>query len=108
MKFSSDLLKGNTKNLLLSTVANTEMYGYEIVKELRRRSKDVLQLTEGSIYPALHELEKNKLLESRWVQQDNTPDRKYYCITKKGKKQLQTAKAEWKTFSQAINLVFNS
>jgi PadR family transcriptional regulator PadR len=107
MKFSSELLKGSTKNLILATLSKHEMYGYEIIKEIRQNSDDLISLGEGSIYPALHELEKNDFLTSRWAKQENdAPDRKYYHLTKKGKKALGTAKKEWALFSGAVNAIY--
>lgn len=108
MKFTSELLKGSTKNLILAAVSKTEMYGYEIVKEIRDQSDDIITLGEGSIYPALHELEKLGFLTSRWESQEGTPDRKYYRITRKGKKLLEKAIGEWRIFSKAINQIYGA
>lgn len=107
MKFSSELLKGSAKNLILATLSKHEMYGYEIIKAIRNQSEDLISLGEGSMYPALHELEKNGLLSSRWVQQENdAPDRKYYHLTKKGRVALGVAKKEWRLFSGAVNAIY--
>lgn len=107
MKFSSELLKGSAKNLILATLSKHEMYGYEIIKAIKNQSDDLISLGEGSIYPALHELEKKDLLTSRWVKQENdAPDRKYYHVTKKGKKALGIAKQEWQLFSGAVNAIY--
>ncbi len=107
MKFTSELLKGSTKNLLLAAVSKHEMYGYEIVKAIRDQSEDIITLGEGSLYPALHELEKLGYLTSRWVIQNGAPDRKYYQITKSGRKLLKEAKQEWGVFSDAINRIYS-
>ncbi len=106
MKFSSELLKGATKNLILSVLSEREMYGYEIVKTIREKSDDLLTLGEGSVYPALHELEKRQYLKSYWMEQEGVPDRKYYTITKKGKKAHQDAMKEWSLFQGAVNKVY--
>lgn len=106
MQFSSELLKGSTKNLILATLSEKEMYGYEIVKTVRDKSQDIITLGEGSMYPALHELEKLGLLTSRWVAQDGTPDRKYYKLTKKGGKLLKQALGEWRVFTKAVNQIY--
>jgi PadR family transcriptional regulator PadR len=106
MKFTSELLKGSTKNLILSAVSRKEMYGYEIVKEIRDVSEDIITLGEGSMYPALHELEKLGYLSSHWVEQNGAPDRKYYKITRKGRKVLKTALGEWKVFTKAVNQIY--
>lgn len=105
MKFSREMLKGSIKNLILAVLSEGELYGYQIVKEIEGRSKDALQFGEGSIYPALHALEKDHLLSSRWVSQESGPDRKYYQITKKGAKSLVMARKEWSAFTKAIGQV---
>lgn len=99
------MLKGSIKNLILAVLTEGELYGYQIVKEIEGRSKDTLQFGEGSVYPALHALEKEKLLSSHWVSQKSGPDRKYYQITEKGRKKLKSAKKEWEDFSLAIDSV---
>lgn len=106
MQFSSELLKGSTKNLILATLADKEHYGYEIVKAIRDKSEDIITLGEGSLYPALHELEKLGLLTSRWVEQEGAPDRKYYKLTKKGGKLLKQALGEWGVFTKAVNQIY--
>lgn len=106
MKFSTELMKGSTKNLILAVLAEGELYGYQIVKEIREKSGELLECGEGSIYPALHSLEQDRYLRSRWVTQENTPDRKYYSLTKKGKRALKEQVHEWRAFSGAVNKVF--
>ena len=106
MKFSTELIKGSTKNLILAVLADGERYGYQIVKEIREKSGELLEFGEGSIYPALHSLEQDGTLHSRWVSQESTPDRKYYSLTKKGKRALKQQLGEWRAFSGAVNKVF--
>lgn len=108
MKFTSELLKGSTKNLILAALSVKEMYGYEIVKEIRDVSDDLITLGEGSMYPALHELEKHGYLNSYWIEQKGTPDRKYYRITRKGRRLLKEAKHEWRLFSKVVNQIYSS
>ncbi len=107
MKFPRELIKGSTKNLILAVLSEGELYGYQIVKEIRNRSKDALQFGEGSIYPALHSLEKEAALRSHWVTQESGPARKYYRITPKGRKVLNTEIKAWKGFTMAVNQVLN-
>ncbi len=106
MKFSSELLKGSTKNLILSVLSGKKMYGYEIIKAIKDESDDLITLGEGSVYPALHELESRGLLTSNWVAQNNLPDRKYYTLTKKGGREFKAAAAEWKLFAGAVNKIY--
>lgn len=104
MKFTPELLKGSTKTLILSTLSEGELYGYQIVKAIRKHSNDMLEIGEGSMYPALHSLEKDKYVASVW-KEVNGRDRKYYTLTPKGRRSLKEYLKEWKTFSQAVNSV---
>lgn len=103
MIFSKEILKGSTRPLVLAVLSDSERYGYDIIKEIKKRSGEVLELGEGSVYPILHTLEKEKLVTSHWIVQDGAPDRKYYRLTTAGKKALNEHVAEWKTFTTAVN-----
>ncbi len=103
--YHKELLKGNTETLLLSLLANEVMYGYQIVKEIEKRSSGYFQFKEGTLYPALHRLAENGLVEGRWGEADPGVPRRYYHITSKGKKVLQERQSEWKRFSNAIDSV---
>ena len=103
----SQLLKGTTPQLVLAALMKKEKYGYEIIKDIRDASEEVIQLGEGSVYPLLHALEQKGLVKSRWVQQEKGPGRKYYKLTPKGIKSLGEAKTQWKTFEQAVQRVLS-
>lgn len=107
MKFSKELIKGSTKGLVLAAIGDNEMYGYQIIKVIKERSSDALAFGEGSIYPALHALEKDGLVESKWLAQENLPDRKYYSLTDKGRSKLKLEVAEWKEFTEAVNGIYS-
>ena len=106
MKYSKELLKGSTGTLVLSVLENQDMYGYRIIRELELRSENAFEMSEGTLYPILHALEKEKLLESYWQEVDGR-NRKYYHITKKGKQALGEKKAEWQSFSSSVSKVLN-
>lgn len=106
MKYSAELIKGSTKNLILAVLSQDELYGYQVVKAISAQSDALLEFGEGSIYPALHSLEQAGYLTSRWVSQTNLPDRKYYRLTKKGQRALRASLQEWQEFSGAVNRVF--
>ena len=106
MKYSKELLKGSTGTLVLSVLENQDMYGYRIIRELEIRSENAFEMSEGTLYPILHALEKEKLLESYWREVDGRR-RKYYHITKRGKKELDAKKEEWKSFSTNVSKVLN-
>ncbi len=101
----TQLLKGTTPQLLLAALSRREMYGYELIKDVREKSDDVISLGEGSVYPILHALEKEGLVKSHWVHLEKGPGRKYYRITVKGKRTLEDAKKQWKGFELAVERV---
>ncbi|HLO32467.1 MAG TPA: helix-turn-helix transcriptional regulator [Anaerolineales bacterium] len=92
------LRKGSTPVLILSILSTEKMYGYQIMRELERRSAGYFTMTAALLYPALHQLEMEKLLKSDWQEGQGKRKRKYYSITSKGRKALATAQAEWETF----------
>lgn len=104
MKISKELMKGSTAALVLSVLAEEDMYGYKIIKELEARSEKVFCLKEGTLYPILHSLEEANCLESYWVDVENKK-RKYYHITRKGKAALKEKKEEFVTYSSAVGKV---
>ena len=97
-----DLRRGSARVLILAMLTEKPMYGYQIAKELKRRSKGYFAFKEGTLYPALHGLEKEGLLTSRWEVVDKGPSRKYYRLTQEGKKVLAAGAQEWATFSQRL------
>ncbi|WP_141430529.1 PadR family transcriptional regulator [Bacillus sp. 03113] len=103
--FNRELVKGSTSLILLQLLAEKDMYGYEIVKEMERRSDYILQVKEGTLYPALHKLEKQQYIEPYWREPDKGPARKYYRITDSGKEILQKKTSEWQSFVQVIDKV---
>lgn len=106
MRYSKELLKGSTSTLVMSVLENKDLYGYKIIRELEIRSENAFEMSEGTLYPILHALEKEKMLESYWNEVDGR-NRKYYHITKKGKKELDAKKEEWNSFSANVNKVLN-
>lgn len=105
MKINKELMKGSTSILVLSLLKKEDMYGYQITQELKKASENVFELKEGTLYPMLHGLENEKAIESYWFDADNGRRRKYYKITKEGKKLLKDKKAEWQTYIKAVNSV---
>lgn len=104
MKISKELLKGSTPLLVLSVISTEDMYGYDITRKIRTISEDVFNLNEGTLYPILHAMEKEKQVESYWREVDGRK-RKYYHITKKGKKLLEEKTEEWKVYSKSVDKV---
>jgi DNA-binding PadR family transcriptional regulator len=105
MEYRRELLKGNTETLLLSLLKNQSMYGYQIIKELEKRSQGYFRFKEGTLYPALHRLEAAGLVRGNWERLPSGKERRYYHLTEKGLKLLAEKVAEWQGFSSAVNLV---
>ena len=105
MKYGSELLKGSTESLLLCLISRQPMYGYQIIKELEKQSGGFFRLKEGTLYPALHRLEKEGLLQGKWERPPAGQERRYYRMTANGHRVLADKVAEWQGFSAAVNLV---
>ncbi|MFN8478143.1 MAG: PadR family transcriptional regulator [Kouleothrix sp.] len=97
-----ELLKGSLEVVLLALLERGPMYGYQIVKEVRALSDGVLDLKEGSLYPALHRLERQGLIEGFWQARDDGADRRYYRLTAQGVQAARDKRAEWRRFTAAI------
>jgi DNA-binding PadR family transcriptional regulator len=105
MKIDKGLIGGSTILLLLSLLEETDRYGYEIIKELESRSDNAFQFKEGTLYPVLHKLENSGYVESYMAKGDTGKERRYYRITKNGKKQFIEEKKKWEMFSISVNKV---
>jgi PadR family transcriptional regulator PadR len=105
VNYERELLKGSTDSLLLSLINRQPTYGYKIIKELGKRSNGYFQFKEGTLYPALHRLEKAGLLQGKWQRLPSGQERRYYHITPKGQKTLAERLAAWQDFSAAVSLI---
>ena len=97
-------LKGHLDGLILAVVAAAPAHGYAIIEELKRRSRGAFALPEGTVYPALHRLERAGLLESGWSASTGRK-RRVYKLTRRGRGQLEARKSEWRDFAGAIDAV---
>src|SRR5690554_5403029 len=105
MKIDKDLMKGSTTMLILNLLSTGDMYGYQMVKELEKRSDETFTLKEGTMYPILHSLESEGMVESYWEKGSTGRKRKYYHITGNAQKLLEEKKKEWNIYSSTINKV---
>lgn len=105
MKIEKSLLSGSTPMLVLSLLTDGDKYGYEMVEELAKRSDDTFQLKEGTLYPLLHAMEKEKLVRAYSKLSPNGRERKYYQLTDSGREQLEYKEKEWRLFSEKVNAV---
>ena len=95
--------KGSTRLAILQLVSEKERYGYEIVAELKERTRGALQLAEGNVYPALHQLEADGTITSQWREvEPGVPPRKYYRLTPKGRELHARLVEEWKEYAAAV------
>ncbi len=105
MNYGRELLKGSTDSLLLCLISYQPMYGYQIIKDLEKRSNGYFQFKEGTLYPALHRLEKAGFVQGKWQKLPGGQERRYYYITQKGQKALEERLAVWQDFSTAVDLI---
>lgn len=103
MKIEKSLMSGSNMLLILKLLSEREMYGYEMIQELSRRSQNAFEMKEGTLYPLLHELEQKKCVSCRVAETPGGRQRKYYAITDKGLDLLKEKKEEWSFFSQKVN-----
>lgn len=104
----SDLPQGTLDMLILQVVAFGPIHGYAIAQRIQQISRDVLQVPQGSLYPALHRLENKGLLAAEWKATDTGRDAKFYRLTAKGRAQLKSETANWARLSEAIGLILRA
>lgn len=107
-KTKSDLLQGTLDLLILKTLALAPMHGWGITQRIQQISEDVLQVNQGSLYPALVRLEQQGWIEAEWGTSDNNRQAKYYSLTRAGRKQLKEECENWKRLSTAIEQVLQA
>ena len=108
MREQLDLLQGTLDLLILKTLATEANHGWGIAQRIQQVSKDVLQVGQGSLYPALHRLEKKGWISSDWRASDSNRRAKYYELTSAGRRQLAKEMSEWQKLTGAIALVLES
>ncbi len=104
----SDILQGTLDVLILKIVALGPLHGYGIAQRIRQISKAVLQVQQGSLYPALHRLEKRGWLRAEWGEAETGREAKFYSLTKAGRRQLQTETSNWDRLSEAVTLILRT
>lgn len=105
MSRPSDLIQGTLDLLILKTISVEPKHGWAIAKRIEQVSEDALQVTQGALYPALHRLEQQGWITSKWVKTETGRDAKYYQLTRAGARQLHRELAEWHRLSHAVGLV---
>jgi PadR family transcriptional regulator PadR len=101
----NDLVQGTLDLLILKTISLEPMHGWAIAKRIQQVSREVLQVQQGSLYPALHRLEQQGWIKARWEESETGRQAKFYSLTNAGREQLEKETANWSRLSAAINLV---
>ena len=101
----TDLLQGTLDLLILKTLALEPMHGWGVAQRIQQVSREILQIGQGSLYPALHRLEYKGWIQSDWGSSENNRRAKFYSLTRKGKKQLEAELETWERLSTAVGLV---
>ncbi|MFL6350917.1 MAG: PadR family transcriptional regulator [Bryobacteraceae bacterium] len=105
MSRPSDLIQGTLDLLILRTISLEPKHGWAIAKRIQQVSDDVLQVTQGALYPALHRLEQQGWIRSEWRIAESGREAKFYTLTKAGRSQLEKEIAQWERLSNAVSLV---
>jgi PadR family transcriptional regulator, regulatory protein PadR len=103
----TDLVQGTLDLLILKTLSLNPMHGWAIAKRIQQVSSEVLQVQQGSLYPALHRLEQQGWIRAKWAESETGRQAKFYSLTAAGRKQLEAETADWSRLSAAINVVLN-
>jgi PadR family transcriptional regulator len=104
----TDLVQGTLDLLVMKTLALQPMHGWGIAQRIRQVSDDVLQVNQGALYPALHRLEQQGWIQSKWGESENNRRAKYYELTRDGVEYLKQQEAQWNRLSGAIDLVLEA
>ncbi len=107
-KPKSDLLQGTLDMLILKTLALESMHGWGISQRIQQVSQGVLNVNQGSLYPALYRLEEQGWIASEWGSSENNRQAKYYKLTRAGRNHLTEEQANWERLSMAINLILQT
>lgn len=105
MSPSAEILQGTLDLLILKTLALEPMHGWGIAQRIQQISRDVLQVQQGSLYPALYRLERKKWIRAEWGASENNRRAKFYSLTKAGREQLDKELADWDRLSSAVALI---
>jgi transcriptional regulator len=108
MSKPSDLIQGTLDLLILKTIALEPKHGWAIAKRIEQVSNDVLQVTQGALYPALHRLEQQGWVKAEWRSSETGRDAKFYALTRSGRAQLERELAQWERLSNAVALVIRT
>ena len=104
---TKDLVAASSKPLLLSILAEGESYGYEIIQKVRELSGGQIEWSDGMLYPVLHRLEREGLIESEWKEAASGRERKYYTLSADGRRAIKTERQQWLTVHNTLSRLWN-
>jgi transcriptional regulator len=104
----TDLLQGTLDLLILKVLAPGPMHGYAVSQRIQQVSRDILQVQQGSLYPALHRLEHRKWVSAEWATSENNRRVKYYRLTAAGRRQLEAEVSNWERIASAVSLILEN
>ena len=107
-KPKADLLQGTLELLVLRLLRSGQLNGWDIMQRIQLVSNEVLSVTPGSLYPALHRLEERELITAEWGSSENNRRAKFYRLTASGRKQLEAERATWESFSSAVDAILRN
>ena len=105
MEYDRELLTGTVTVLILSLLGERPMYGWEILREAERRSASAFLMKEGTVYPALHGMERSGFLKSEWRDGEDGRARKYYALTAKGRRAAESKRRQWDSLAAAVQAI---
>ena len=108
MSKPSDLIQGTLDLLILKTISIEPKHGWAIAKRIEQVSADVLQVTQGALYPALHRLEQQSWIRAEWRSTETGREAKFYSLTRVGRKQLEAEAANWDRLSEAVTFILRT
>ena len=108
IEYDREFLTGTVGVLILSLLAERDMYGYEILQEAERRSARAFRLKEGTLYPALHQMERAGWLRAKWRDGPTGRARKYYSLTARGRRRADSKRRQWTSISMAMRAILGS
>lgn len=107
MKYSGEILRGNTETIILAILIEKDSYGYEIMKTIMEVGEGLFSIKDATIYTAFKRMEKDRLISSYWGNEDGGARRKYYKITKEGREEYHHKVEEWKKINEVLNNLIN-
>jgi len=106
-EINKELVASSLTPLVMLILNRQKSYGYEIIQQLKEKTANKLDIAEGTLYPLLKKLEEKEWISSEWLKAESGRERKYYAVTEKGQRELQSQKSQWETINNLMNQLWN-